>query len=101
MGKIIKGSLFLLFILVIFQTFPYMLPTIPQALYLPYELWFIILIIFYFILPKNIGTYVYKLQEQVQTVVQKPPPSKRRRGGTMPPRLGVLPGLGALTSIFN
>lgn len=56
--------IFILFVVVnvIFSTFPYMIPTLPSGIYLPYELWFFVLIIFYALLPKEIGTYVYRLR---------------------------------------
>ena len=61
MGKLIKIVLLVIFIYFIFATVPYMLPTLNKAVYLPYELWFIVLLILYGLLPTNVGEFVFQL----------------------------------------
>lgn len=61
MGKLTKIILFLILLHFIFATFPYMLPTLNKAVYLPYELWFISLLILYGLLPTNVGEFVFQL----------------------------------------
>lgn len=61
MGKLIKIVLLLIFIYFIFATVPYMSPTLNKAVYLPYELWFIVLLILYGLLPTNVGEFVFQL----------------------------------------
>jgi len=62
MGKLLTGVILFIIIITVFSAFPYALPSFSQGLYMPYELWFIILLMFYMILPKDVGTYVYNLQ---------------------------------------
>lgn len=64
MGKMmtIIGLLILLFC--ISSTIPYMMPTLRKELYLPYELWFIALLLLYGLLPAETGNFVFRLREE-------------------------------------
>ena len=64
MGKFLTATAIAVIIYFIFTTFPFMLPTMSRALYLPYELWFLALLIFYVFLPKDVGTFIYTLREE-------------------------------------
>ena len=57
-----KTILLFIFIISVFSTAPYMAPTLPQGIYLPYELWLIVLLVLYIILPENVGNYIYTLR---------------------------------------
>lgn len=62
MGKYLNVVLTAMTIVFVFSALPYMMPTISTGLYMPYEIWALVLLFFYLILPKDIGTYVYKLR---------------------------------------
>jgi len=64
MGKFIPALILMGCIVVIFNTFPYMLPAMSKGLYMPYELWIIVMLLLYILLPKEVGTYVYRLREE-------------------------------------
>lgn len=58
----IIGLLILLFC--ISSTIPYMLPTLQKGLYLPYELWFLALLLLYGLLPTETGNFIFRLREE-------------------------------------
>jgi len=62
MNKLFQIVILIILVYVVFSTIPYMIPTLPSGIYLPYELWLFVLIIFYALLPTKIGTYVYRLR---------------------------------------
>ena len=64
MGKLIPTLILMGSVIFIFNTFPYMLPAMSKGLYLPYELWILVMLFLYIILPPNVGTYVYRLREE-------------------------------------
>jgi len=35
-----------------------------KGLYMPYELWIIVMLLLYILLPQEVGTYVYRLREE-------------------------------------
>ena len=61
MAKII-GLLILLFC--ISSTIPYMMPTLQKEFYLPYELWFLCLLLLYGLLPTETGNFIFRLREE-------------------------------------
>ena len=58
----IIGILVLLY--TISSTIPWMLPTLNRQLYLPYELWVIILLILYGFLPTETGNFIFRLRSE-------------------------------------
>ena len=58
----IIGLLILLFC--ISNTIPYIIPTLRKELYLPYELWFLAILLLYGLLPNETGNFVFRLREK-------------------------------------
>ena len=54
----------LIFLFCISSTIPYMVPTLRKELYLPYELWFVALLLLYGLLPTETGNFVFRLREE-------------------------------------
>ena len=57
--KLIVGAIVIYFA---FAGLSYAIPTLTVELYRPYELWLLVLLLFYVFLPTIIGDYVYKLR---------------------------------------
>lgn len=59
-----KIIMLLILLYMMSSTIPWMLPTLNRGLYLPYELWAIIILILYGLLPKEIGNFVFRLRSE-------------------------------------